>query len=112
MLDAAPDASNIVKYEQEKDAGGPRLLLDGYFGISKMTIVNTGTKEPPMTPCGTIIHLPPRMAIIWDVLERAKDAGDEFVTGCCRRLIAADRIGWRKHADARDYQVVLAFCAA
>jgi hypothetical protein len=31
------------------------------------------------------------------------------VIGACRRLINADRIGWRKHANAADYRLVLAF---
>ena len=39
----------------------------------------------------------PRMEITWTVLERAKDAGDAMVIAACRRIIAADRIDWRKH---------------
>jgi hypothetical protein len=36
---------------------------------------------------------PPRMAITWQVLEAAKDAGDELVIAACRRIITAHRIG-------------------
>jgi hypothetical protein len=43
------------------------------------------------------------------VLESAKNNGDDFVIAACRRLINADRIGWRKYADRRDYELVLAF---
>lgn len=49
----------------------------------------------------------PRMRIVWAVLDAAKDAGDEFVIAACRRLINADRIGWRKHHDPADYSLVL-----
>jgi hypothetical protein len=52
---------------------------------------------------------PPHMRIVWDVLESAKNNGDELAIGACRRLINANRIGWRKHADRRDYALVLAF---
>ena len=51
----------------------------------------------------------PRMQIVWEVLPAAKDADDVAVIGACRRLINADRIGWRKHANAADYRLVLAF---
>lgn len=51
----------------------------------------------------------PRMQITWNVLEAAKDAGDEFVIAACRRIITADRIGWKKHGSAADYLIVLAF---
>ena len=53
--------------------------------------------------------MPPRMQIVWDVLERAKDAGDAVVTAACRRLIEANRLGWRKHHDPADWQLVPAF---
>lgn len=51
----------------------------------------------------------PRMQITWEVLEAAKDAGDEFVIAACRRIITADRIGWRKHGNPADFRLVLAF---
>ena len=50
-----------------------------------------------------------RMQIVWSVLEAAKDVGDEYVIAACRRLITADRIGWRKHADPADWCLVQAF---
>ena len=51
----------------------------------------------------------PRMQITWDVLEAAKDAGDQMVISACRRIINADRIGWRKHGDPADFRLVMAF---
>jgi hypothetical protein len=46
------------------------------------------------------------------VLEAAKDAQDIIVINACRRIIAADRIGWRKHGDPADYRLVLEFYEA
>lgn len=51
----------------------------------------------------------PRMQITWNVLEAAKDAGDAMVIAACRRVIVADRLGWRKHGNAADYAMMLAF---
>ncbi|UVC17568.1 hypothetical protein [Mesorhizobium onobrychidis] len=48
----------------------------------------------------------PRMQIVWDVLEAAKDNGDEMMIAACRRLIVADRLGWKKHADRTDIELV------
>lgn len=53
----------------------------------------------------------PRMQITWEVLEAAKDAGDEMVVAACRRIITADRIGWRRHGNPADLRLVLAFAA-
>jgi hypothetical protein len=50
-----------------------------------------------------------RMQIVWQTLEAAKDAGDGLVIDSCRRLITADRIGWRKHHEPRDWQIVKTF---
>ena len=50
---------------------------------------------------------PPRRDIIRDVLESALDAGAQDYVAACRRLLSADLIGWRKHADRRDWQAVL-----
>ncbi len=47
--------------------------------------------------------MPPRMRIIWSILEMAKDIGDDFVISICRRLIVANRLGWRKHASKTDW---------
>ena len=52
---------------------------------------------------------PPRMQITWAVLEAAKDAGDEMVIAACRRIIAADRIGWRRHGNPADLELVYSF---
>lgn len=49
------------------------------------------------------------MQIVWDVLEAAKDAGDAQVIAACRRIIKADRIGWRKHGNPADLRIVIAF---
>lgn len=54
-------------------------------------------------------HYTPRMNITWTVLEAAKDAGDAMVVAACRRIITADRIGWRKHGNPADLKLVLAF---
>lgn len=54
----------------------------------------------------------PRMSITWEVLEAAKDAGDGTVIAACRRIITADRIGWRKHGNPADYRLVLEFYGA
>jgi hypothetical protein len=81
------------------------------------SIIETGKPEgnPEMTRHNTAIsptstaQLTPRMTRIWGVLERARDAGDEHVTSACRRLIVADRLGWIKHRDAADWNLVRAF---
>lgn len=52
---------------------------------------------------------PLRMAITWEVLEAAKDAGDKMVIAACRRIITANTIGWRKHGNPADLKLVLAF---
>lgn len=52
---------------------------------------------------------PPRMQIVWSVLEAAKDAGDTSVIAACRRIITADRIGWRKHGNPADLRLVMEF---
>ncbi len=49
----------------------------------------------------------PRMQIVLDVLEGAKDVGDEMVIAACRRLIWANTLGWRKHANRSDWRLVL-----
>jgi hypothetical protein len=51
----------------------------------------------------------PRVQIVWDVLEAAKVSGDENVAAACRRLIVADRLGWRRHAERGDIALVRAF---
>lgn len=48
----------------------------------------------------------PRMMIVWQVLEAAKDTGDQTVINACRRLIVANRLGWKKHHIAADYTLV------
>jgi hypothetical protein len=48
-----------------------------------------------------------RMQIVWDVLEGAKDVGDELVIAACRRLIIANRGGRR--ADRKDWELIVAF---
>jgi hypothetical protein len=52
------------------------------------------------------------MRITWAVLEAAKDAGDERVIAACRRTIAADRIGWRKHGNPSDLELVYCFAVS
>jgi hypothetical protein len=52
---------------------------------------------------------PLRMHLIWEVLEGAKDAGDAMVLAAARRLIRANRLGWRTHAQPADYELVKSF---
>ena len=49
---------------------------------------------------------PLRIQVTWQVLEAAKDAGDEFVIAACRRVLIAHRIGRSAKADMA---IVLAF---
>jgi hypothetical protein len=51
----------------------------------------------------------PRMQITREVLERAKDCGDDHVIAACRRIINADRIGWHKHGRKSDLDLIYAF---
>lgn len=48
----------------------------------------------------------PKIQIVRDVLERAKDAGDAMVIAACRRLINAYYLGWKKHSRAEDRALV------
>jgi hypothetical protein len=52
---------------------------------------------------------PLRMQIVCQVLEAARDVGDDVVLAACRRLINADRLGWREHYDPADWRLALAF---
>ena len=56
---------------------------------------------------GHLFATTPRMQIVWGVLEAAKDNGDEIVIATCRRLIVADRLGWKKHAQRTDIELVM-----
>jgi hypothetical protein len=49
------------------------------------------------------------MQIVWDVLPRAIDAEDWTVIEACRRLIVANRLGWRRYTNATDWNIVLSF---
>lgn len=53
----------------------------------------------------------PKMSIVWTVLEAAKDANDAVVIAACRRLIEANRLGWKKYAKVADYNMVVEFYA-
>jgi hypothetical protein len=53
-----------------------------------------------------------RMQVVWGVLARAKDCKDEMVVAACRRLIRADRLGWRQHRDPADWALVQSFAVA
>ena len=52
----------------------------------------------------------PKMKIVWEVLDRAKDVRDFQMVEACRRLILASRLGWRKHHQPSDYSLILEFC--
>lgn len=49
------------------------------------------------------------MDIVWRVLARAIDAEDFTVIEACRRLVVANRLGWRRYTNASDWNIVLAF---
>lgn len=51
----------------------------------------------------------PRMHLVWAVLERAQDAQDASVIAACRRLIVANRKGWRTYASPDDWRLVKSF---
>ena len=51
----------------------------------------------------------PRMEIVWRVLDRAIDAEDWDVIEACRRLVVANRLGWRRFTNASDWNLVMAF---
>ena len=55
---------------------------------------------------------PPLYHITLDVLEAAKDAGDEMVIAAARRLIVAFRLGFKRHADRADVALVRDFADA
>jgi hypothetical protein len=57
----------------------------------------------------TMTNVPLRMHVVFDVLERALDNKDIAVVAACRRLICANRLGWRKHADPATWRLVKAF---
>lgn len=50
-----------------------------------------------------------KMQIVWQVLEAAKHNDDDTVTAACRRLIVANRLGWRKFHNPADFSLVLSF---
>jgi hypothetical protein len=50
-----------------------------------------------------------RMQMVWDVLETAKDNDDQIMIAACRRLVVADRLGWKKHAELGDIELVMSF---
>jgi hypothetical protein len=51
----------------------------------------------------------PRKQIALDVLARAKDCDDAIVIAACRRIIWADTLGWRKHGNRTDLEMVYEF---
>lgn len=52
-------------------------------------------------------NTPIRMQICWQVLEAAKDAGDEHVIAACRALITAFRSG--RDRGMAEWKIVYAF---
>ena len=62
-----------------------------------------------MTRTATAPTTPPRMRRVWRTLEAALDTDDPRVVDAARRLIAADRLGWRRHAHPADVELVAAF---
>jgi hypothetical protein len=95
------------------------------FGMStRLCVRQTEPVEVPLVPDTKPENLghdmrnqpvvPLRMKIVWDVLERANDAGDEVVIGACRRVIEANLKGWQKHRAfvVDDFRLVMAFAFA
>ena len=72
--------------------------------MNGLMMVNNMTKTPARQEFAT-----PRMQIIWEVLEAAKDARDATVISACRRLILANRHGWRMRARQADIALVHEF---
>jgi hypothetical protein len=70
--------------------------MNGLMTLHNMT-------KPPVQP------ITPRMQMVWEVLEAAKDVRDATVMAACRRLIVANRRGWRKHARAADIALIQEF---
>ena len=52
------------------------------------------------------IAIPPRLRVIYDVLESAKDVGHVPTINACRRLIVAHIRGWKRHHDPADWAMV------
>lgn len=47
----------------------------------------------------------PKMLVVWEVLEVARESGNRPVINACVRLIDADRRSWRKQSD--DWMVFM-----
>lgn len=43
------------------------------------------------------------------VIEAAKDADDHAIVAACRRVIVADRRGWKKHGNPADEKLIREF---
>jgi hypothetical protein len=52
------------------------------------------------------MEIPWRMKVVMAVLESAKDIGHEPSIAACRRLIEANRKGWRRHHSPKDWELV------
>lgn len=50
-----------------------------------------------------------RIELVWAALRRALEREDWDVIEACRRLIQAERLGWRQFTTADDWNVVLSF---
>ena len=48
-----------------------------------------------------------RMTIVWQVLEMAKEVGDDLVIGICRRMTVANRMG--RKINSADWQFIVDF---
>jgi hypothetical protein len=57
--------------------------------------------------------LTPKMQIVWEVLESAKDCNDQHVIAACRRIIVAYRLGRTHDENCRaDFRLVNSFSIA
>ena len=61
------------------------------------------------SPCNPTPLTPLRMQVVWSVFEAAKANNDRQVIDACRRLIHANRLGWRRYALPADWRLVKAF---
>src|SRR5262249_176324 len=92
-------ATSATKHEDGSSSIGLVLKEERQWAHRKDAAMMTVTSE---------VHdsQPPRIRITWAVLEAAKDPGDEMAIPACRRIIADDRLGWRKHGNPADLRLV------
>ncbi len=48
----------------------------------------------------------PRMAIVYRMLEAAKSAEDQYISGLCRQCILANRLGWKRYNGPVAFAII------